>query len=143
MISVTVHRKSQRVLLDLGDHPAAWDMGVRSALHEIGALTTRETQRLIAQGPKTGRVYIRRGRRHQASAPGEPPANETGRLRKSVGYQVRGTHQLAVGEEAPYAAFLEHGTRRMAPRPHLLVAANNTARSAVDALGRNVHARLR
>lgn len=37
----------------------------------------------ILTGAKTGRIYRRRGVLHQASAPGEPPANDTGRLVQS------------------------------------------------------------
>lgn len=59
---------------------------------------------------------------HQASAPGEPPASDTGRLLSSVGHRMR--VEDVVREEigyfgVKYGTYLEHGTRRMAPRPAL------------------------
>ena len=90
-------------------------VGIRSALYTIGAEDVRHLQRLITNPPKTGRFYGK----HQASAPGEAPANRTGRLAKSADFIVRGTSQLEVGEKAPYAKFLEEGTKKMEPRPHV------------------------
>lgn len=69
--------------------------------------------------PKTGREY--RGRR-RASAPGEPPARQTGVLQASIGEPKVGREgRFLVGRldiTAPYAAYLERGTGRgLAPRP--------------------------
>ncbi|MEM7522565.1 MAG: HK97-gp10 family putative phage morphogenesis protein [Pseudomonadota bacterium] len=142
MISVSVSKRSEQVLIDLQHAPRLWEEGVTEALHDIGQIASKEARRLIRQGPKTGRVYVRRGQRHQASAPGQSPAEDTGRLSRSVGYRVRGSRQLAVGAQASYAAFLERGTRKMAPRPFILAAANNTAAQAIGLLGRRVHQRI-
>ena len=71
----------------------------------------------------SGRVY-RNG--HVASAPGEPPAPDTGNLRKNwrqkviaapngIGNGVRVRMQIKT--DTFYAKFLEYGTRKMAPRP--------------------------
>ena len=38
----------------------------------------------ILTGPRTGRIYRRGGVVHQASAPGEAPASDTGELRQSI-----------------------------------------------------------
>src|SRR3546814_6776743 len=76
---------------------------------------------MIHNGRRTGRVYTFRGRKHQASAPGEVPANRTGRLANSVDYEATGHHTLVFGERAEYAGWLENGTTRMAPRPNLQV----------------------
>lgn len=68
--------------------------------------------------PKSGREY--RGRR-RASAPGEAPARQTGRLQDSIGEpQVRKEGRFLVGTlriTAPYAFYLERGTPRIKPRP--------------------------
>lgn len=59
---------------------------------------------------------------HQASLPGDPPAPDTGMLRASYGHTVdRGVHEdvLIFGTGDPKAKFLEFGTHKMAPRPHL------------------------
>jgi len=65
-------------------------------------------------GPRSGRVYRLGGRPHRASAPGEPPADRSGRLMRSL---VVVADRLA--STAPYARYLEHGTARMAPRPFI------------------------
>lgn len=78
-------------------------------------------------GPRTGRIYIIKGRPHQASAPGEPPASLTGKLRQSITHtdvQWDGDQAFAeVGSSAPQAARLEFGgvdSRgvRILPRPY-------------------------
>ena len=74
----------------------------------------------IQSGPKTGRVYRRRGVEHQASAPGEAPASDTGRLVGSIRteYNMR-TLSGRVIASTTYAAALEYGTPRMEPRPYM------------------------
>ena len=76
--------------------------------------------RAIQTGPKTGRVYRRRGVSHQASAPGEAPASDTGALvqRSSTRYEPNDLRGV-VSFHAAYAALLEFGTTRMEPRPFL------------------------
>lgn len=83
--------------------------------------------------PGTGRVYRRGKVAHRASAPGEPPAVDTGRLRSATAYRVgmTGTGRTYVdvgvsragrgggGKGLVYAPMLEFGTRRMRPRPYL------------------------
>lgn len=94
-----------------------------------------EAKRLLLI-PGSGRVYdttfyrdkegrLRKGPHrvpHQASAPGEPPASDTGHLLASVG------HRMGVDEDGVYgevgsdqnkAEYLELGTRYMEPRPFL------------------------
>lgn len=70
--------------------------------------------------PGTGTLYGR----HRASAPGEPPAPDTGRLRGATqaDEQVRRDGDDLVGRvvaNTEYAAALEVGTERMAARPYL------------------------
>lgn len=70
----------------------------------------------------SGRIYRRRGRVHQASAPGEPPAPDLGQLRASVGHRV-GTDAdglfAEIGTDVDHGLYTEVGTRHMAPRPWL------------------------
>lgn len=73
-------------------------------------------------GGKTGRLYPRPrpvGGVYRASAPGEPPAIRSGALFRSLreSFPEALTGELRIG--APYAAFLEEGTPRMAPRPFI------------------------
>lgn len=70
--------------------------------------------------PGTGELYGK----HRASAPGEPPAPDTGRLRAATqaDEQVRHEGDDLVGRvvaNTEYAAALETGTERMAARPYL------------------------
>jgi phage gpG-like protein len=90
----------------------------------------------IEGGPKTGRVYdtrfwidgqgrVRRGEArvpHQASAAGQYPANDTGRLAGSIRMELPAVGNMVgrVGTNVAYGPMLEFGTSRMAARPWLL-----------------------
>lgn len=70
----------------------------------------------------TGRVYKRGARTHTASAPGNAPASDTGRLRGAVDTQVTVTSREVIGTisaNTEYALPLELGTSKMAARPFL------------------------
>ncbi|AFD25824.1 HK97 gp10 family phage protein [Deinococcus gobiensis] len=70
--------------------------------------------------PGQGREYPRgRGRVHRASAPGDGPAVDTGRLRQSIGIQRISPTHFRVGTNVIYAPLLEFGTRKIAARPWL------------------------
>lgn len=77
-----------------------------------------EIKRRIQNGPASGRVYQKYNPRrvHQASAPGQAPMTDTGRLVSSIMLDIRPL-TATVGSRLAYAAHLEYGTRRMAPRP--------------------------
>lgn len=76
-----------------------------------------------------GRVYKRRGRLHQASAEQDPPARDTGALMESIQVvhfdenalvaQVGPSPFTQAFKDRPYPAYLEYGTRRMAPRSYM------------------------
>jgi HK97 gp10 family phage protein len=89
----------------------------------------------ILKGTKSGRVYRRRGITHQASAPGEAPAADLGRLAQSIAIKHTpgsGVARVIVGSR--YGRMLEQGTRRMRPRPFLGRAA---ARVKAEGVGRH------
>lgn len=83
--------------------------------------------------PGSGRIYERF---HRASAPGEPPAPDTGRLRASITHEgptwFGNTVEGEWGTNVEYADDLEYGTRRIAPRPWARRAEEET-RPAVEA----------
>ncbi len=56
---------------------------------------------------------------HIASAPGEPPAIDTGNLANSMSHQMIGPHEGEVTVGAEYSVDLEMGGSGMAPRPYL------------------------
>ena len=59
------------------------------------------------------------GQLHVPSLPGQPPNTDTGRLVGSAGSAVIGRNRTETTVEAAYAAHLEFGTDKMAPRPAL------------------------
>ena len=58
-------------------------------------------------------------RSHVASAPGQPPNTDTGRLAGSIRAVESGTPTAYVDALADYAVWLEFGTRNMAARPFM------------------------
>ena len=114
-------KKSITYLDEISRHDEMMRRGFRLAFYNIGKENTRYAKEIIKVGPKTGRLYRIPGRkrRHRASAPGEAPANLTGNLRKGVDFEVKGPYQMEFGDQVFYGKFLEEGTKRMEPRPHL------------------------
>jgi len=74
----------------------------------------------IQRGPAGGRTYRKYNprRTHTASAPGQPPMTDTGRLANSIEFDREGDLTATVGSKVAYAAYLEYGTSRMAARPY-------------------------
>lgn len=106
----------------------------------------RNAQERIQHGEKTGRIYgaekvvgfntkylespvfvANRGKKlgddgvHQASAPGEAPANDEGLLAGSIQWRATGDLSREVVVGAEYGAVLEYGNVKgtLAPRPYL------------------------
>ncbi len=138
-IRVKASKSTKRVIVDMPRNIFRHQRGIQNALHVIGDVVGNRTGRLIKEGPKTGRVYRFRGRDQQASSPGEAPANRSGRLLRSFNYNVHGPYSMELGESAPYAGFLEDGTGRMKPRPHVIRAINETQGDAVRAFYDETH----
>jgi len=64
--------------------------------------------------------YKRGGKAHYPSAPGNPPAIDTGDLIKSLIVDVRkDAVEFGATDAAPHGALLEKGTKRMKARPWL------------------------
>lgn len=111
--------------------------GLLSQLQQLGAAgdeiieetifdVATETQALAVAGimgsPKSGRTYKKTNpnRTHTASAPGQFPATDTGRLASSVKMVMQGPMAYVVGTNVAYGPMLEFGTAKMAARPWLL-----------------------
>lgn len=89
--------------------------GVTAGTHMVDA----EAVRLIMQTSKTGRVYKRGAVVHQASAPGEAPASDTGRLVQSRTVDILPDELKGrLTFHTDYAAKLEFGTAKMESRPY-------------------------
>jgi hypothetical protein len=96
---------------------AAVERGVRAATIDAKGLLIG-----ILSQPGTGREYQRKTVTHTASAPGEPPAPDTGRLRNSTQSEVLAMPDGALGivsVNTEYAAALELGTDKIAARPFI------------------------
>lgn len=109
--------------------------GIPRDLARVG-LVIVDDLRLELSHPGQGRIYTTyfyqrngklyawpaRDKPHRASAPGSPPAVDTGRLRASYGHKVTRTPaggELQIGTGDEKAKWLEFGTSKMEPRPHL------------------------
>ena len=111
-----------RLRQQLQQIPKAVHSGLVRAIATSALSLDKSMKEMIQRGPKTGRVYKRGNVLHRASAPGEPPASDTGRLASSISPQFHdnglratiGVHEVS---RVRYATFLEFGTRRMLPRP--------------------------
>lgn len=90
-----------------------------------------------------GRIYVRRGRTHQASAPGDMPARDLGNLAGSLQKEIsRREHKGYYYTTVEYAPYLEFGTSRgIAPRPFMAPAAEQ-ARAAFLRRMRRLESRL-
>lgn len=108
----------------------------------FAALVLERHMKLQLSHPGSGRVYRRGGHTHQASAPGESPAPDTGTLRASIGSEVV-ANGIRVGTNLEYGADLEFGTLDdggfIAPRPW----ARPAAASARDEMGQAFVGELR
>jgi len=80
---------------------------VKGAGHIYGRLKASRAE------PKSGRKYGD----HQASAPGESPAVDSGNLTGSIVQIFPSTLEALIGTPVEYAVYLETGTSRMAQRP--------------------------
>jgi len=113
---------------------------VREAVSKAVIGTALELQgdikQSIARGPASGRTYEKYSprRTHTASAPGQPPMTDTGRLVNSIEFDRIGDLTATVGSKLVYAPWLEYGTSRMAARPFF--------RPAVEEIGPKFMARL-
>lgn len=85
----------------------------------------------------TGRSYTRRGITHTASAPGQPPATDSGFLGQNITMNVKsmpnGTIVGQVISAAPYSKALEFGTTKMMARPFMQPALEKNRRK-IEAL---------
>ena len=160
-------RGVRELMLNLQALGADVERASRDALWKAGALLEERLKRKLSHagtgeeystGAKTGRYA-----KHRASASGEPPAVDTGRLRSSITHTVNksiskqysfkggsdvtdlpdpgGTKDVArgyVGTNVRYGFFLEHGTVNVAERPWMFVTisenANEVAGTIKDSL---------
>lgn len=106
-----------KVIVDRSLFRAVISAGTTSII-ESHMIQTAVRMRFLMRLPKTGRTSPRPGGiTHRASAPGEAPAVDTGRLFNSIFFEMVSPTKGRVTVNAPYAAYLEDGTVHMAVRP--------------------------
>jgi HK97 gp10 family phage protein len=118
-------------------------LGVIDALKIIGLLIMNRAKARIQSGSKTGRKYKRGAVTHQASAPGESPATDTGKLVSSGEWAVdEGSLWVTVAFSAFYARLLEWGTRFIRPRPFIMPTLDEVKEEIPAIMTRTIRARL-
>lgn len=92
---------------------------VVSAILRKTGLDLEAEIKISLSGSRHGRIYkvSKTGKTHQASAPGEAPATDTGNLKGSIGMETPSATRVIVFVGANTAMGLEYGTRRMLARP--------------------------
>lgn len=97
---------------ELADLPHKANASIARTMNFVAQSTAQRAKQRIRSGGRTGRVYDIGGRMHQASAPGEPPANLTGALANSIGFTRmtdRAGSFATAGSDLSYASTLEFG----------------------------------
>ncbi len=95
------------------------DRAIGQVLNATGLELRTEIIRRYNRGPASGRIYqkYKPRRTHQASAPGQAPMSDTGRLANATTYSTIGPLTVEVRNNLQYARALEYGTARIAQRP--------------------------
>ena len=116
----------------------AMQRGINQGLHQAGFNLFKTAKDGIQRGPKTGRVYTRRGRRKRASAPGEYPAILSGDYLNAMTFEVYGAFEMEFGNTDFKAEWLELGTEKeigsMEPRPALTLAVEAREKDTISVL---------
>lgn len=145
MLKIVADPGNSRVEVHIKNLSEKNKRGIRQAFYFIGRDLRNTAQKGILAKPKSGKIYyIRKGKknaryRHQASAPGQMPANFTGKLRRSIRFLVHGWRKMEFGADAEYAKFLEEGTSRMAARPFLIKSIELNEKNSDQHFEREIH----
>lgn len=92
---------------------------VDKAVQTTAFLAANDAKTSVQTGAKTGRIYKRGNKTHQASAPGQAPATDTGNLVSKIRAEKIGFAKSDVVAGTNHASDLEFGTSKMAARPFM------------------------
>ncbi len=141
---VDIDRKSKIILINMSLNNNKAIIGAQKGLWYAGKQLQKEVKAKIKDKTgKSGKYYKYKGRQIQASAPGEYPANRSGNLRKSIGFEVKGQNlEFGARTNAKYAKYLELGTRRMGKRPFLNRTVQKNKLEVANIVGREIEKEL-
>ena len=131
MLEIKPNPRAKRIEAQFPTLSRRFPRGIRVGAHNAGETVVRRVRKILNTGNRTGVKYRRLP--HRSSAPGEPPRSQSGRLAKSADYVVTGSKEVMV-KESKIGKFLEDGTRKMHPRPHLILAINLEERNVENYL---------
>lgn len=146
MIRVKADPLAHRVYFGIDNIKTTHKRAIRNAMFDIGLKNRSDIRNNMKRSsPKTGRIYTINGRVHQSSAPGEAPANFTGKLARSVGYTVRGYSEVTFGYGEEYGLYLEKGTEKdgsvhIKPRTNLKKVMDDNAQTFINYMVRSFNA---
>lgn len=130
MIQIKIDTKFNRI--------PAIQAQLRPSVIQVVSKTAHDVEagvKLEMRAPKSGRVYRRGSRSHQASAPGQAPAVDYGQLINSIQVSPETPAlTMTVGTNVEYAMALEYGSRRVAPRPVWRPVAEKLRKPFIDAM---------
>lgn len=106
--------------LAIADILSAEMQDIKDSLEDIGITLHGIVVQKLSQ-PGSGEMYMssRGGAQHQASAPGEPPAVDTGVYRGSWQWEMVDDNAIDIFTSDDRGPALEYGTSSIEPRPHL------------------------
>lgn len=113
---------------------SAFPKAINKAVAQTANNVRNEAITSISREQSMGRVYQRGNITHIASAPGDAPNTDSGRLVDSIAVEKIRTSVYAVGTSVEYGKYLEFGTRQMAARPWLRRAMNKKAPELPNAI---------
>lgn len=100
------------LMQELADLPEKANASIARTMNAVAQSTAQRARIKIRTGTRSGHVYLTEGGVHQASAPGEPPANLSGALAGSI-RSTRMTDRpgsfATAGSDLAYAQVLEFG----------------------------------
>jgi phage gpG-like protein len=116
---------------------------VEKAIAKSAGMLVNDIDVSMRQTMKTGNAYKRGSKTHIASAEGEAPAVDTGRLVNSVAAlkSVYGDGWL-VGTNLAYGRHLEFGTKNMGARPWLIPALERNRKKIYSEIQKAMRASL-
>lgn len=120
---------------DFGVWPQKMRAGVSKVVRAT-AFSIEADEKKAILSPKGGRTYVRGNTKHQASAPGEAPASDTGALVNSIQTKMVGDLSAEVAVNVEYGAGLEYGTTKVLARPFVAPAIEKNRKQFNDDLSK-------